>query len=231
MTLRKASARGTSRTSWLDSRHSFSFGEYMDPAQMGYRTLRVINDERITAGSGFPTHSHRDMEIVTWVLEGGIAHKDNLGTGSVIRPGDAQRMSAGTGVSHSEFNASKTDPAHFYQLWIIPKQRGLPAGYEQKTIPDAELRGKLKVIASSDGREGSLTIQQDATILAGRLADGDRVTPALAAGRGAWLQVARGAVSVDGNTMAEGDGLVIEKVNHFEIVATSDAEVLLFDLA
>jgi redox-sensitive bicupin YhaK (pirin superfamily) len=230
-TIRKASERGTSRISWLDSRHTFSFSEYWDPAHMGFRALRVINDDRVAGGAGFPTHSHRDMEIITWVLEGGLAHKDSVGTSAVIRVGDAQRMSAGTGVQHSEFNASKTDPVRFLQIWIMPERRGVKPGYEQKSLAPEDLAGKLHVIGSRDGRDGSLTIQGDVTILAGRLAAGDSVAYDIGKGRGVWLQVARGAVTVDGQALAEGDGLKLEDEARLAITATSAAEVLVFDLA
>lgn len=228
--LRKASDRGHTDAGWLDSRHTFSFGEYHDPAAMGFRVLRVLNDDRVAPGGGFPTHGHRDMEIVSYVLEGGLEHRDSLGTGSVIRPGDVQRMSAGTGVRHSEFNASKSESVHFLQIWIFPERAGLPPGYEQKTIADAEKRGRFRLIASPDGRDGSVTIHQDTSIFAGLLEAGQTARQPLGAGRYAYLHVARGEVTVEGEQMGEGDGAALAEVASIDVTGRGPAEVILFDL-
>jgi len=216
-------ARGRTRTGWLDSRHTFSFGGYHDPAQMGFRSLRVINEDRVIPGAGFPTHGHRDMEIVTYVLEGKLQHKDSLGNGSVIAPGEVQRMSAGTGIMHSEFNASAAEPVHFLQIWILPARTGTPPGYEQKTLDPGAAEGKLV--------RAPITLQQDAAILIAKLNEGAAVSHALAPGRGAWLQVARGVVALNGTEMKEGDGAAIEAEPRLDIEATAAAEVLVFDLA
>ena len=230
--IRNSSERGQARIGWLDSRHTFSFGQYYDPDHMGFRTLRVINDDRVAPGSGFGTHGHQDMEIITYVLEGSLEHKDSLGTGSVIYPGDAQRMSAGTGIMHSEFNHSKTDPVHFLQIWIIPEKTGLPASYEQKSIPLEEKRGKLRLIAAKDGREGVVIVHQDVDLYASVLEAGDRIYHALASDRHAWLQVARGAVTLNGQALQEGDGAAVSEVEKLEISSSdTGAEILLFDLA
>ncbi len=230
LTPRRAEERGRANFGWLDSRHSFSFGHYFDPNHMGFGPLRVINDDRVAGDGGFPTHPHADMEIVSYVLEGGLEHKDSLGTGSVVRPGDVQRMSAGTGVRHSEFNASKTDPVHFLQIWILPERKGLEPGYEQKTFPEAEKRGKLRLVGSRDGREGSVTIHRDVDLYATLLGDGDRVSHVVNPGRIAWVQVARGTVTLNGEQLYPGDGVAIENAGKLELVGTSDAEVLLFDM-
>ena len=192
LTLSPAAQRGRTNIGWLDSRHTFSFGEWYDPGQMGFRALRVINDDRVAPGGGFPTHGHADMEIVSYVLEGALAHKDSIGTGSVIRPGDVQRMSAGTGVRHSEFNESGAEPVHFLQIWIIPDRRGHKPGYEQKTFPEAERRGKLRLVASSDGRDGSVSLHQDVALWTGVLEEGQKAEVTLAPGRRARRR-ARGA--------------------------------------
>ena len=226
--LRHAAERGRSRHKWLDSRHTFSFADYFDPSQLGFRSLRVVNDDRVAPGAGFPTHPHRDMEIVTYVLDGAIEHRDSTGVGSVIEPGDVQRMSAGTGILHSEFNASKSEPLRFLQIWIIPAAGGLEPSYEQKRFTDRE--GQLRLVASSDGRDGSVTVHQDVAIYAAVLAPGDRVTHALAPSRHAWLQVARGSLRVAGHTLEEGDGLAASD-EALAIEALSPAELLLFDLA
>jgi len=191
---RSADERGRTKIDWLDSRHTFSFGDYYDPESMGFSVLRVVNDDRVAPGGGFPTHGHANMEILSYVISGGLEHKDSIGTGSVIRPGDVQRMSAGTGVRHSEFNASRTEPVHFLQIWIIPARAGLPPSYEQKTFPAAERDGRLKLCAAPDGRDGALTIHQDVRLYAGTFAPGSKATLELAAGRNAWVQVADGAV-------------------------------------
>ncbi|HVM95269.1 MAG TPA: pirin family protein [Candidatus Acidoferrales bacterium] len=230
ITRRRAEERGATQLSWLDSRHSFSFAEYYDPQHMGFRKLRVINDDRVAPGGGFATHGHRDMEIVTYVLAGALEHKDSLGNGSIIRPGDAQRMSAGTGIQHSEFNHSKSEPVHLLQIWILPSAAGIRPGYEQKTIPAAELNGRLRCIASPDGNDGSVTIHQDCRIYAARLAAGERVTHALSAGRYAWVQLARGGAKLNGEAFAEGDGAAVSNETVVEIASDAGNEILLFDL-
>ncbi|MGH7293887.1 MAG: pirin family protein, partial [Polyangiaceae bacterium] len=206
MTLRKAEDRGRSKTDWLDSRHTFSFADYHDPGQMGFGRLRVINDDRVAAGRGFGRHPHRDMEILSYVLDGELEHADSMGNGSIIRPGDVQRMSAGTGVVHSEANHSKTEGVHFLQIWIEPERRGLPPGYEQKAFPEQERRGALRLVASRDGREGSVTVHQDVSLYVALLGPGQAVKAALAPGRRAWVQVARGSVTSTGQVLGEGDG-------------------------
>jgi redox-sensitive bicupin YhaK (pirin superfamily) len=230
ITVSPAAARGHTDIGWLDSRHTFSFGEWYDPAHMGFRALRVINDDRVAPGGGFPTHGHADMEIVSYVLEGGLEHKDSIGTGSVIRPGDVQRMSAGTGVRHSEFNASRTEPVHFLQIWIIPDRRGHKPGYEQKNFPEAERSGRLRLVASSDGREGSVTLHQDVALYAGVLDEGQQAKLALAPGRHAWVHVARGGATVNGKRLGEGDGAAVSDERALTIDGHG-GEVLVFDLA
>lgn len=229
--VRHANQRGHANHGWLDSYHSFSFASYYDPAYMGFRNLRVINEDRVQAGQGFGTHPHRDMEIVSYVLAGGLQHRDSLGTGSVIRPGDVQRMSAGTGVTHSEFNASKSEPVHFLQIWLQPSQPGLAPGYEQKTFSDAEKQGRLCLVASPQPREGSLTIHSDAHLYAGRFAAGERAEHTLAPGRHAWVQVVRGSVRVNGTEAQTGDGVALSQEERVQIEGVKDAEILLFDLA
>jgi quercetin 2,3-dioxygenase len=231
LTVRRAEERGHASFGWLDSHHTFSFGEYHDPAHMGFRTLRVINDDRVAPGAGFPSHPHRDMEIVSYVLEWALAHEDSLGHGSVIRPGEVQRMSAGTGIVHSEYNHSPTDPARFLQIWILPERRGIAPGYEQKEFPAAERQGRLRVVASRSGRDGSLVIHQDAEIHAALLDTGDQVTHALAPGRHAWVQMARGSARVNGTVLAEGDGAALSNEEVVRIEGVAGAEILLFDLA
>ena len=231
ITVRPAGERGKSDFGWLDSRHTFSFGDYHDPEHMGFRALRVINEDRVEAGKGFGTHPHRDMEIVSYALEGAIAHKDSMGNGSTIRPGDVQRMTAGTGVLHSEFNPSADESLHFLQIWIVPEKRGLAPGYEQKRFDESARSGKLTLVASRDGREGSVTIHQDAEIRAALLDAGQKVEHRLAKGRGAWLQVARGEVDVNGTKLKQGDGAAIEDEAAVAIRAAAPSEVLLFDLA
>jgi quercetin 2,3-dioxygenase len=224
-------ARGQSRTGWLDSRHTFSFSDYYDPAEMGFRSLRVINEDRVIPGAGFPRHGHRDMEIVSYVLGGALEHKDSLGNGAVIRPGEVQRMSAGTGILHSEFNPSKTEPLHFLQIWIIPDRVGLPPSYEQKVFPLAERRGKLRLVASPDGRDGAVTLHQDARLFIADLEPGERAAYAAERGRGLWLQAARGIIALNGTEMREGDGAAAENEPTLVIEAETQAEILLFDLA
>lgn len=232
MTIRKSEDRGRVDLGWLDSRHSFSFGDYHDPEHMGFGALRVINDDRVASGKGFATHGHRDMEIVSYVLEGALAHRDSLGNGSVIARGDVQRMSAGTGVEHSEFNPSASEPAHFLQIWIIPEARGLEPSYEQTSFSDAEKRGRLRLVASRGGRDGSLAIHRDVDLYAALLADGEVVRHKLETGRNSWVQVARGAVAIAGRLLTAGDGAAIDHVEAVEIAGVGEeAEVLLFDLA
>jgi quercetin 2,3-dioxygenase len=230
ITLRDRGTRGASRTGWLDSRHTFSFADYRDPEHMGFRSLRVINEDRVIPGAGFPTHGHRDMDIISYVLEGTLEHKDSLGNGARIRRGEVQRMSAGTGITHSEFNPSKTEPLHFLQIWIIPDRAGLPPSYEQKEFPLADRRGKLALVAAPDGKDGAVTLHQDARLYIANLTSGEQVVHAAQPGRGLWLQVARGIVALNGNEMREGDGASAEHEAYVEIRADTDAEVLLFDL-
>ena len=232
LTLRRAEERGRANLGWLDSRHSFSFGHYYDENHMGFGPLRVINDDRVAPGGGFPTHPHGDMEIVSYVLEGAMAHKDSLGTGSVIRPGDVQRMSAGSGIRHSEFNASKTEPVHFLQIWIEPERKGLEPGYEQKSFPPEEKRGRLRLVGSRDGRDGSVTIHQDVDLYATLLDDGGSVSHQVAPGRSAWVQVAQGTATLNGEQLYPGDGVAVTDAGPLTLVGTSqDAEILLFDMA
>lgn len=232
LTIRKAEERGRTSFGWLDSRHSFSFGHYYDPAHMGFGPLRVINDDRVAPGGGFPTHPHGNMEIISYVLDGALAHKDSLGTGSVIRPGDVQRMSAGTGIHHSEFNASKAEPAHFLQIWILPERDGLAPSYEQKAFGPADKRGRLRLVGSRDGRDGSVTIHRDVDLFAALLGDGAQVSHSFAPGRIGWLQVARGTATLDGTQLYPGDGVAVTAGGTLALAGTSDdAEVLLFDMA
>ncbi len=231
LTIRKSEERGRANFGWLDSRHSFSFGHYYDPKHMGFGPLRVINDDRVAPGGGFPTHPHADMEIISYVLEGALEHKDSLGTGSVIRPGDVQRMSAGTGVRHSEFNASKTEPVHFLQIWIIPEKDRLAPSYEQKTFTGSDKTGRLKLIGSRDGRDGSVTIHQDVDLYATLLGKDDVVEHVIKPGRVGWLQVARGSVSLNGESLNEGDGVALRTSGLLRISGLDDAEALLFDMA
>ena len=229
--VRKSEERGTADFGWLDSKHSFSFGGYHDPEHMGFGPLRVINEDRVAAGGGFPTHPHRDMEIISYVVEGALAHRDSTGTSSVIRPGDVQRMSAGTGVRHSEYNASETDPVHFLQIWIIPERQGLRPSYEQKTFAAEEKRGKLRLVGSPDGRDGSVVIHQDVDLYATLLEAGETVSHRVAAGRGVWVQVIDGALTVNGETLRPGDGIAISGAEGLRIEAQAPAEALLFDMA
>lgn len=230
LTLRPSSERGHNQIDWLDSRFSFSFANYHDPAHMGFRSLRVINDDHIAADGGFPMHPHRDMEIVTYIIEGSLAHRDSLGTGSVIVPGEIQRMSAGSGITHSEFNASDA-PLHLLQIWIIPATQGGTPSYAQKTINPDNVAGKFGVIASPDGRDGSVDIKQDALIWLAKLAKGQGADFDLKPGRGAWAQVVRGSIMVDGQMLSTGDGAHWTDSGMTQFVANDDSEVLLFDLA
>lgn len=232
ITLRPAQERGVANFAWLDSRHTFSFGNYYDPQHMGFSTLRVINEDKILPSQGFPTHGHRDMEIITYVLEGALEHKDSIGNGSIIRPGDVQRMSAGTGILHSEYNASKTEPVHLLQIWILPDTKGIAPSYEQIHVPQAERQGKLRLIGSQDGRDRSITIHQDVNLYAASLGIGDEVTYEVASGRSLWLQVAQGAVDLNGQALTAGDGVAIATAEQLTLTGQSDdGDVLLFDLA
>jgi redox-sensitive bicupin YhaK (pirin superfamily) len=228
--LRPAAARGHARHGWLDSWHSFSFGDYRDPAFVHFGPLRVINEDRVQAGQGFPTHGHEDMEIISWVLDGELAHRDSLGNGSVIRPGEAQRMSAGRGVRHSEFNPSKDNGLHFLQIWIIPDVRGIEPEYEQRAIEPGQLRGRLQMLASGQGEDGAMRIHQDARLLAGRFDGNESARLVLPAGRLGYVHVARGAVVANGQALATGDGLFLEAEPAIELGGGVQAEVLVFDL-
>jgi len=230
--IRRAKERGHANYGWLDTYYTFSFSDYFDPNFMGFRSLRVINEDRVKPGHGCPTHPHRDMEIITYVLEGELAHKDSMGTGSVIRPGEVQKMSAGTGIRHSEFNHSKTEPVHLLQIWILPQKEGLKPMYEQKLIPAAEKQGKLRLLASSKSGNGAVTLHQDAKLYVSELNGGQSVDYKLADGRYAWVQVARGKLSVNGKELEAGDGAAISQESLLQIAGVSDhSEVLLFDLA
>src|SRR4051812_27285704 len=231
ITIRRASERGRTRFEWLDSRHTFSFGEYRDPRYMGFRSLRVINDDRVEPGEGFGTHSHRDMEIITYVLDGEVAHKDSTGTSTIIRPGEAQRMSAGTGISHSEYNPSKVDPVHFLQIWILPEETGLKPEYEQRSFDLDKNGGRWLQIAAKDNREGAVKVHQDVEVSATRLAAGQQATYRLKPGRYAWVQVATGTAVVNGATLAAGDGAAVSDEEIVEASGVGEAELLLFDLA
>ena len=230
ITRRPAAERGHARFDWLDSWHSFSFGHYHDDRHMGFGPLRVINEDVVAPGTGFDMHGHRDMEILTYVLEGALEHKDSIGTGAVIRPGEVQRMSAGTGIRHSEFNPSPDAPVHLLQIWIMPERNGLAPGYEQREYPLGE-KDRLHLVASGDGREGSLTIQQDADLYAGRLSAGAMIERRLRPGRLGWLQLARGTATLNGVSLATGDGAAIKDEPALAIRADADAEMLFFDMA
>lgn len=231
ITVRPSAERGLAEHGWLHSRHTFSFSDYYDPRHMGFRALRVINQDVVEPGQGFGRHPHRDMEIISYVLEGALRHGDSLGTGALLRPGEVQRMSAGTGVVHSEENGSTSEPVHFLQIWIEPAQRGLPPSYEQKLFPDEERRGRLRLVVAPDGAEGALRIHQDARLYAALLGPGQSVTHSLPGGRHAWVQVARGAVTLNGTALAAGDGAAVSGESSLAIVASADSELLLFDLA
>lgn len=229
--LRRSEERGHANHGWLDSHHSFSFADYYDPRHMGFGALRVINEDRVAPGSGFGTHGHQDMEIISYVLDGELGHKDSIGNGSVIVPGDVQRMSAGSGIMHSEFNHAKAATTHFLQIWIQPNRKGIAPGYEQKHFRAEDKRGRLRLIASPDGTEGSVTIHQDARLYAG-LIDGDETAEAaIANGRRAYVHVARGSVNVNGETLRAGDALMLEGEPSVALKEGKDAEVLVFDLA
>lgn len=228
--IRRSHERGHADHGWLDSRFSFSFADYFDPEHVQFRTLRVMNDDHIAGGGGFPTHPHRDMEIVTYVLEGALAHKDSMGNGSVIRPGDLQYMSAGTGVAHSEFNASEQEPAHLYQIWMFPNKKNYTPAYDQKHFSEAEKRGKLRLVVSPDGRDGSVKIRQDNALYATVLSRGESVKHEIQPGRYAYVQVARGSVELNGKKLEAGDGAAISDEKTLQLTGVKDAEVLLFDL-
>jgi quercetin 2,3-dioxygenase len=231
ITVRPAHERGKTQTAWLDSHHTFSFNRYYDPRYTGFRDLVVINEDEVAPGQGFPTHGYRNMEIISYVVEGALAHQDSTDVSSIIRPGDVQRMSAGTGVRHSEFNPSDTAPTHFLQIWIQPEQDGLPPSYEQRTFPEADRRGTLRLVASRDGPEGSVTVHQDVRLYVGALASGEELTQHLGDDRHAWMQVIRGAVRLNGTALTAGDGAAVSKETALQIHATDAAELLLFDLA
>ena len=227
----RSNERGHADHGWLNSHHTFSFADYYNPAAMGFRSLRVINDDRVEPAKGFGTHGHRDMEIISVMLEGALEHRDSMGTGSVIVPGDVQRMSAGTGVRHSEVNASKTEPVHFLQIWIQPDKEGHAPGYEQKRFENADKQGQLRLVASYDGRDGSVTIHQDVSLYMSRLAHGEHVAHSIAKGRHVWMHVATGSVNANGVALSEGDALALSDEAAIEITGEKDAEILLFDLA
>ena len=231
ITIRKSEERGHFDLGWLDTYHTFSFDRYYDPAHMAFRSLRVINEDRVQSGHGFPTHSHRDMEIITYILEGALEHKDSMGNGSAIRPGDVQRMSAGTGVAHSEKNGSPSEPVHLLQIWIVPEREGLPPSYEQIHFGPEALQGELRLIGSTDGSGGSVTIHQDVRLYATKLEAGKSVTHQLAPGRHAWAQVARGGLKLNDKNLKHGDAASVSNETRLTLMATEPAEVLLFDLA
>ena len=228
--VRKAEERGLADFGWLKSRHSFSFGEYYDPNHMGFRSLRVINDDRVAAGKGFGTHPHDNMEIISYVVAGAIEHKDSMGTGSVVRPGEVQRMSAGTGVTHSEFNPSHTEGVHFLQVWILPEKQGLEPSYEQKRFEKAEKQGALRLIGSRDGRDGSTTIHQDVNMYAGLFHAGESFSLPLQADRHIWVQVVGGSVRVNGIELNTGDAVAITETDELNVEGVHSAEILVFDL-
>lgn len=230
MQVRRSNERGHFDHGWLDTYHTFSFSDYVDPQHMNFRVLRVMNEDRVDPGEGFPTHGHRDMEIITYVLEGALAHKDSLGHGETLRPGELQHMSAGTGIQHSEFNPSSTEPVHLYQIWIFPERRGLAPSYGQRAFPAAERHNRLRLVASPDGRDGSLPIRQDATLYLATLDNGQQVSHPLAPGRHGWLQVLRGDVRLGNATLTAGDGAALSEEPTLTVQATADAEVMVFDL-
>jgi hypothetical protein len=231
ITIRKAEARGHANYGWLDTYHTFSFANYYDPKHMGFQALRVINEDRVSPGAGFGTHGHRDMEIITYVLEGALEHKDSIGNGSVIQPGDIQRMSAGTGILHSEFNHSQTESVRLLQIWLLPEVRGIAPSYEQHNFGIAKTPGKLRLVAARDGRDGALTVHQDVDLYAAILQKGDRIAHLLNPNRHAWVQVARGSINLNGLPLTQGDGAAMSAETEVTLEATTDAEILLFDLA
>jgi redox-sensitive bicupin YhaK (pirin superfamily) len=231
ITVRHAHERGTTHTPWLNSRHTFSFNQYHDPRYTGFRDLLVLNEDYVAPGQGFGTHGHRDMEIISYVVEGQLAHKDSTGVSSTILAGDVQRMSAGTGVRHSEFNPSDTEPTHFLQIWIVPAQAGLPPSYEQRAFPEADRRGTLRLVAARDGQDGAVTVHQDVRLYIGSLQAGEALTHRLADYRHAWIQVVRGAVMLSGTPLRAGDGAAVSAETELQIRATDATELLLFELA
>jgi len=231
ITIRRNEERGGGNFGWLNTRHTFSFDSYYDPRFMGFRSLRVFNEDVVAPASGFPTHPHRDMEIITYILEGKLEHKDSLGTGSIILPGDGQRMTAGYGIRHSEFNPSRSDSVHLLQIWILPAEKGLEPSYEQKRFPESEKRGKLRLIASHDGAQGSVTINQDAQLYVSLLSPGQQVSHHFGPNRYGWLQVAKGAVELNGSKLNQGDGAAIGDEKTVDLKGGANSEVLLFDLA
>lgn len=231
LTIRPAASRGRTCIDWLDSWHTFSFGDFRDPQWRGFRSLRVINDDRVAPGGGFDTHPHRDMEIITWVLSGALEHRDSLGNGSVIRPGDMQRMTAGSGILHSEFNPSPTEGVHLLQIWLFPDRKGLPPAYEQRAFAHGDLQNALRLVASRDGRDGSATIHQDADVYAATLDAGHAVRHELAPGRHAWLQIATGKVALNGQELDAGDGVAVTDEETLEISGQEASKIVLFDLA
>ena len=230
ITIRKSDARGTGSHGWLESRHTFSFANYYDPRQMGFRQLRVINEDVVAPGRGFGAHQHENMEIISIVMEGALAHKDSTGGNGVLRRGEVQRMSAGTGVVHSEFNGSETEPVHFFQIWILPERPGVTPGYEQKLFPDDERRGRLRLVVAPGGTDGALNIHQDARVYSSMLDAGQRIEHTIGEGRGVWIQVAKGSLTVNGTALKTGDGAAVENESRIEMVADEAAEILLFDL-
>ena len=231
ISIRRSADRGRTKLDWLDSRHTFSFGDYYDPQHMGFGDLRVINEDRVVPAAGFPTHSHRDMEIITYVLEGALAHKDSTGASSVIRVGDIQRMSAGTGIRHSEYNASQTEPVHFLQIWVVPDRTGVTPGYEQKALDFDRHRGAWTLLGSKNGRDASVSVHQDIDLWAARLASGEQVTFQLKPRRRAWMQMARGGAALNGTLLRTGDGAAVSEEDILEVKGAEKAELLLFDLA
>ncbi len=229
--IQKAEARGHFNHGWLDAYHTFSFGDFYDPEHTHFRALRVMNEDRIEPGRGFGTHPHQDMEIVTYVLSGALEHRDSMGNGEVLRPGEFQRMSAGTGITHSEFNPSEVEPVHLYQIWLFPERKGIEPSYEQKQFPDEQRHNQLRLVASRDAAEGSLMIHQNARIFLSKIDDGEQVSHRLAEGRHAWLQVLRGSVLLNGDDLQTSDGAAVSEESSLAIQATSDAEIMLFDLA
>lgn len=231
LTIRRATERGHANHGWLDSHHTFSFADYYDPAHMGFRNLRVINEDRVQAGRGFGTHPHRNMEIISYVLHGALEHRDSMGNGSIIRPGDVQRMSAGTGVAHSEFNASKTDTVHFLQIWLLPSAMGTAPSYEQRAFTAEDKSGRLRLVVSPDGRDGSVTIHTDARLFAGLFDEGQSDRHELPPGRHAWVQVARGRARVNGQDLSAGDGASLADEPFVHVEGIEGSEVIVFDLA
>ena len=229
--VRKAEERGHANYGWLDTHHTFSFAYYFDREYMGFRSLRVINEDRVTPGDGFGTHGHRDMEIITYVLEGGLEHKDTIGKGGVIYRGDVQHMSAGTGIMHSEYNHSKSENVHFLQIWLLPNSKGLKPTYDQRSFDIEKNSGKLNLVVAKDGRDGALKVNQDVDLFAGALKEGDRFSYSFQAERYGWVQVARGEIDLNNLSLKAGDGAALMEINDVDITANSDAEILLFDLA